>query len=466
MSEAHTPPRRRPEASRALARLAMLGLAATCATTLASTSAVAAPLVSAAGLSQFGASLAVDPAAEGLWYYTAPGLEEIHQSVTGEGITVAVIDGPVNVQAPSLVGTDLVTQPRSGCDEEDGSKGAGGGVSMDVRAEHATGMISLIIGNGAGADGQPGVLGVAPGARVLHFSRYDEDGCYGPNDSLTGFADAVDDAIAAGADIISNSWSREDGGSTDIENEALARAQREGVIVVAASPHDGSDRLQWPASANGVIAVESANASLELSDNAVASPSLGVVAPGDGIRSLRWSDGAWNTYDLTNGSSNATAWTAGALALAWSAHPDATANQMIQSLLRTTSGHNGELLRDDTWGYGVVNVDAMVTTDPTTYPDTNPLLLQGEGLHPSYEDVLGGGQTAAPTPEETQTPTAAPKPERDDKPTDADGSSPLLLVGAGVLALALVSGVVIAIVRSRQRPGPPSPPTFTAPRAP
>ncbi|WP_149203955.1 S8 family peptidase [Actinotalea subterranea] len=468
MTAHRTPLRRHRGAPRTLTLVALLGLAATCAATLGSTSAVAASQPSAAGTSASASPLAavVDPSAEGLWYYTAPGLEGIHRSVTGEGITVAVIDGPVNVQAPSLVGTDLVTQPRSGCDEEDGSKGAGGGVSTDVRAEHATGMISLIIGNGAGADGQPGVLGVAPGARVLHFSRYDEDGCYGPNDSFTGFADAVDDAIAAGADIISNSWSREYGVGTDIENEALARAQREGVIVVAASPHDGSDALQWPASANGVIAVESADASLQRSDNAVASPQLGVVAPGEGIRSLRWSDGAWNTYDLTNGSSNATAWTAGALALAWSAHPDATANQIIQSLLRTTSGHNGELLRDDTWGYGVVNVDAMVTTDPTTYPDTNPLLLQGEGLQPSYEDVLGGGQTATPAPDQTQTPTAAPKPERGDKRTDTDGLSPLLLVGGGALALALVAGVVVAVVRSRQRPGPPNPPTFTAPRAP
>ncbi|WP_149203956.1 S8 family peptidase [Actinotalea subterranea] len=458
MTAHRAPLRRHPNAARTLARAALLGLASTCAATLASTSAVAAPQPSAAGTSASASPLAtaVDPNAEGLWYYTAPGLEEIHQSVTGDGITVAVFDGAINAHAPSLVGTDLATDPLARCEGQGPSN-----ASNSAEAEHATSMVSLIIGNGMGADGHPGVLGVAPGARVLHYPVTDEESCYGTFD---GFALAVEDAIAAGADIISSSWSTMAG--IDEWDAALALAQREGVIIVAASQQDGSGRFEWPASANGVIAVESANASLELPDAAVASPQLGVVAPGDGIRSLRWSDGAWNTYDLTNGSSNATAWTAGALALAWSAHPDATANQIIQSLLRTTSGHNGELLRDDTWGYGVVNVDAMVTTDPTTYPDTNPLLLQGEGLEPSYEDVVGAGQTATPAPDQTQTPTAAPKPERDDKRTDTDGLSPLLLVGAGVLALALVAGVVVAVVRSRQRPGPPNPPTHTAPRAP
>ncbi|WP_149203953.1 S8 family peptidase [Actinotalea subterranea] len=457
MTAHRTPLRRHPDGPRAVARMALLGLTAACAATLASTSAVAAPLVPAAGPSLPGTSFAVDPAAEGLWYYTAPGLEGIHQSVTGEGITVAVIDGPVNVQAPSLIGTDLVTRPDPPCTGED-ETGRSSGVSTDENAEHGTSMVSLIIGNGQGVDGQPGVLGVAPGAEVLHYS--DEAECF----TLSGVAKAIEDAIAAGADIISNSWSTPAG--SDEWNAALALAQREGVIIVAASQQDGSDRFEWPASANGVIAVESANASLELPDAAVASPQLGVVAPGEGIRSLLWSGGAWNAYGLKNGSSYATAWTAGALALAWSAHPDATANQMIQSLLRTTSGHNGELLRDDTWGYGAVNIPAMVATDPSTYPDTNPLLLQGEGLHPSYEDVLGGGQTATPAPDQTQTPTAAPKPDRDDKRTDTDGFSPLLLVGAGALALALVAGVVVAVVRSRHRPGPPNPPTYTAPRAP
>ena len=464
MTAHRTPLRRHPDGPRTLARAALLGLAAACAATLASTAAVAAPQPSAAGTSMSASPLAtaVDPNAEGLWYYTAPGLEEIHQSVTGKGITVAVFDTAINPQAPSLVGTDLVTDPLSGCEGRADLAPANSSVSTDENAEHATTMASLIIGNGKGVGGQPGVLGVAPGARVLHYPVSQEDSCLGS--TYRGFPLAVEEAIAAGADIITNSWGTPSG--TGEWDAALALAQREGVIIVAASQQDGSGRFEWPASANGVIAVESANASLELPDAAVASPQLGVVAPGEGIRTLLWSGGAWNTYDLTNGSSNATAWTAGALALAWSAHPDATANQMIQSLLRTTSGHDGELLRDDTWGYGAVNIPAMVTTDPTAYPDTNPLLLQGEGLHPSYEDVLGGGQTATPAPDQTQTPTAAPKPERDDKRTDTDGLSPLLLVGAGVLALALVAGVVVAVVSSRQRPGPPNPPTHTAPRAP
>ena len=59
-----------------------------------------------------------DPTQGGLWYYNVPGLAQVHASgVTGAGITVAVIDGPINPAAPDLVGANLITTEDSYCDD-------------------------------------------------------------------------------------------------------------------------------------------------------------------------------------------------------------------------------------------------------------------------------------------------------------------------------------------------------------
>jgi subtilisin family serine protease len=381
---------------------------------------------------------------DGLWYYTATGLDRAHQTSTGEGITVAVLDGPVNPAAPDLVGTDLVTHEVGLCTREDGTSISG--VSTDQNAEHATNVTSMIIGTGAGVGGQPGMRGVAPGAKVLHWAVKDSEDCWDID-----LAGAIDAAIDAGADIINISQRI---GFEAGDDEALVRAQREGVIVVVAVPNEAGTDLQWPAGANGVVSVQGADANLQLNPDPVTSPQLGVVAPGVDVRILNWDDGGWDTYRLQTGNSLAAPFTTGVLALIWSQHPDATANQVIQTLLRTTSGHNGELSRDDSWGYGAVSANGALAADPTTYPDVNPLLLDDPFLRPAYEDVLGD-PTPTPTPQATEQGTPPPTVEG---PQDEDGGSsmvlPLVLAGG---ALLLLVAVVAVILLARRRPEPTTP---------
>lgn len=375
---------------------------------------------------------------DGLWYYTATGLDRAHQTGTGEGITVAVLDGPINPAAPDLVGADLLAHEVGQCTREDGTSIAGVGTNLD--AEHATNVTSLIIGTGAGTGGQPGIRGVAPGASVLHYAVISDD-CWDID-----LAGGIDAAIDAGADIINISVATE---LDEGDDEALARAQREGVIVVAAAPNEAVTDLGWPAGANGVVAVASADANLQLKPDAVTSRQLGVVAPGVDIRILNGPDGGWDTYRLQTGNSLAAPFTAGVLALIWSQHPDATANQVIQTLLRTTSGHDGQLARDDSWGYGAVSALGALAVDPTTYPDVNPLLLDEPFLLPAYEDVVDA-PTPAPTPD---TPDESTSPPPVDESADADEAAslvmPLVLAGGALILLVVV---VAVIVLTRRRP--------------
>jgi subtilisin family serine protease len=218
------------------------------------------------------------------------------------------------------------------------------------------------------------------------------------------------------------------------------------VIVVVASNNRGGTELGWPASANGVVAVESADANGQLNDTAVTSPLLSVVGPGEKIRALSWAAGRWDSYVLQSGSSAATAWTSGVLALIWSAHPTASANQIIQTLLRSTGTGKGQLVRNDSWGYGFVSVNTMLAADPTTYPDVNPLLRKDADAQPAYAAVVGPATPAAPSPGA--------------KSGTAGGLPVLLIVGAGLVALVVLAAIVLAVVltrRNRTRTPPPTP---------
>jgi subtilisin family serine protease len=159
-----------------------------------------------------------------------------------------------------------------------------------------------------------------------------------------------------------------------------------------------------------------------------------------------------------SGTSLSTPFTAGALALAWSQHPDATANQMIQALFRTTGGTTHGLQRDDEAGYGLVNPERMLTVDPTTFPDDNPMLFDEQDRSPVVADVLAA--TSTPTPEAT--PTRAPLADTGSSAVDTGSSAddagdsagtPVGLIAgiAGAAAVALILTVVL-IGRRRTEP--------------
>ena len=97
---------------------------------------------------------ATDPTDDGLWYYTVTGVADVHATgTTGQGITIAVIDGPINPDVPDLVGTNLLTRTDSFCDT-DGDGTPDPAITTTEDAEHATGMVSLILGTGVGTAGR------------------------------------------------------------------------------------------------------------------------------------------------------------------------------------------------------------------------------------------------------------------------------------------------------------------------
>lgn len=405
------------------------------------------------------------------WWYAAMDVAQMHRTATGKGVTVAVIDGPFNAQVPELKGKFTA---KSTC-------GNASAQSTDAVAAHGTSMAALIGGTGKGSVDGAGVLGIAPDARLLGYTIAGKDGI----GSTAGLAcgvkgnsvgDAIDAAVKDGAKILSMSV----GASDDTSTAAIGRAQRAGVIVVAATD-DHNKVVGYPGGANGVLSVNAVDSKVQLAPFSApwgAAGDISTVAPGVGVNSLRPVNGSWSSASSVDGSSSATALVSGGLAVVWSHFPKATANQVIQLMVNTPGvrvgkGKDGKpgfftsfrrsgtnLPHGDTrtgYGYGVFDPADMLEGDPSTYPDVNPFLNPADGLKPSYQEVTGKAPSSAttapatPTASGPSTSTAAQggsATKADAQPAQGGGTSPWVWIG-GVLAVLVAAAVGFGVMRGR-----------------
>ena len=73
------------------------------------------------------------------------------------------------------------------------------------------------------------------------------------------------------------------------------------------------------------------------------------------------------------------------LALARQKWPDATTNQILQSLVR--SGLNPNHDWNEKTGYGAAALGSLVNDDPSQYPDENPIIQKPGGSEPTADKV-------------------------------------------------------------------------------
>jgi hypothetical protein len=100
----------------------------------------------------------------------------------------------------------------------------------------------------------------------------------------------------------------------------------------------------------------------------------------------------------------------GILADVASKYPDATGNQLIQSLVRNSGSQAHELpaAPDPVMGYGTVNLSNMLRVDPAVaYEDVNPLIVPDDGqpLGLTADEIANAGRPdwAGPAPSATST---------------------------------------------------------------
>ena len=284
---------------------------------------------------------------------------------TGKGITIALFDGPVDTSAPELAGANIVDKSR--CTVNDSPDGV----------RHATDMATLLVSP---------YTGVAPDATLYTYQATTEDSqpggtCRNGADAADSIDKLINQAVDDGAQIISMSLSNSDNGSE--LKWAIARAISEGVIIVSSSGNGAKDQNRshlgkW----SGVVGVSAIN-----TDGAFASYSSwgnGVVtaAVGGPVNTL---DANTNQPITVQGTSYATALVAGMLTLARQKWPDATPNQILQSLVHTGLNPNHEW--NQYTGYGAIDGGGLVIDDPSQYPDENPILNKPGGSEPTADEV-------------------------------------------------------------------------------
>ena len=280
--------------------------------------------------------------------------KEAAAGYTGEGVNIAVIDGPADTTVPELAGADITVKPM--CDYT---------ASPDSRS-HGTAMVSLLAARG---------YGVARGAGITNYALPTREDTYGSECRSSNIDDAISAAVADGARVIS--ISQGGGRITDGERQAIAGAVARGVVVVVAtgneSAQDPSDSL---ASVNGTVGVGASDAAGRIQPYSNYGKGLTVMAPGD----LDYHDlGNGGQVASTSGTSAATPIVAGFVAVAMQRWPQATGNQIVQTLVATaTTGPTGQPL---------ISPHGLDTTDPAQYPDTNPLLDKFPGTQPTAQTV-------------------------------------------------------------------------------
>lgn len=392
-----------------------------------------------AGALLFGAASAAvaDQNRDDQWPLKAFDAESIWKESTGKGVTVAVIDDPVNGNHPDLKGNVL-----PGKSFIDGGRGDRKGPG-----DHGTGMASLIAGHGHGAGNADGVMGLAPDAKILPIGRPQ----VGAGSENSGPGDWIRYAVDHDASVINMSIGP--AFLTDSDRRALAYAAQKDVLVVVASGNSGETELGELAASPGVVAVGAVDKTGKMWAKSNSGSELMLTAPGVEITSASATPGQ---YRLADGTSDATAYVSGAAALLRSKFPHLTAGQIANRLVKSAGlspWKHGTQVPDEHYGYGFIRPLSALTQSIPTGPKNGPLKT------PS---------TDQPTDSEANAPGASGGGGQASGQKD-NGLWPVVIAGT-VIGVLVVSAVIVIIVVRQKKSGrngpPPGPGGFGGPGGP
>ena len=323
---------------------------------------------------------------EASWYYQELGYNQLHeQGIDGEGVTIAIFETGVDLNAPDLQGADVEMIPLP--DEclpirehaaQNNLVDLDGGTYQDSIA-HGTQVATMIVGQG----GAGRIQGVAPKAKLLvmevPFSAITPSSSVWPEacDSskvLSGgrFKDAED----RGADIFSLSIL----GPIQPGPYLSTYLQMRGKALITGAGNDKTVTAE-SAGAPGIVTVTAVAPGNTVTDWAASGSENTVAAPGQNL-TLREHDGSITQNGA--GTSYAAPIVAGMLALGHQKWPDATYKQLVHSLTQTASNkgtHSNDL------GYGTIDPVAFINNDPAQYPDEPILYPESELADPEWDVV-------------------------------------------------------------------------------
>lgn len=283
------------------------------------------------------------------WALEDIGAEQAQSSnYTGKGVKIAVLDTGIDYTHPELApnykgGYDFINSDSDPMDDNG----------------HGTFVAGILA---AARDGK-GIVGAAPDAEIYAIKVSDARG----KGSFSGLVKGINWSIENGMDIVTMSITGK-GGSKALAKAVETAYHQYGLMLVAAVGN-GSGEVLYPAAYEDVIGVGSVTKDSTLSSFSLTGSEVELVAPGSGIKSTA----IGGKYRLSSGTSFATPLVTGALALllesdekAWKDtgmvdSDGAWTNDELREVLRGTAKDLGEKGKDDSFGYGLLNLDFPVS---------------------------------------------------------------------------------------------------------
>ena len=275
------------------------------------------------------------------------GLKQLNVPATwsitkGEGITAMVID------------TGHPVHPDIGDNAIPGENFIKGEPIEDENGHHThcTGIICA-------KHNDTGMVGVAPESKCISVKALAKNG----GGSYLGLAEALDYAIEMKPDVVSMSL----GGSTPspILESRIKKLYEMNIPVVCAAGNTGDGGVNWPAAYDETIAVAAYDKNGNVAYFSSKGEKVEWAAPGVNIYSTFLNNG----YASLSGTSMACPFITGIICLMLSKHKKQeestgmndckTVEQIREHLLKYTKD-KGEVGRDNSWGYGVIDVEKLI----------------------------------------------------------------------------------------------------------
>ncbi|MEC7502906.1 MAG: S8 family serine peptidase [Candidatus Thermoplasmatota archaeon] len=341
------------------------------------------------------------PSSLELWedeYREMTGLDRV-DGFEGSGVKICIVDTGIDMSHPDLEDANIIgwNDLISGSDSPYDDEG------------HGTAMVGIIASKG-------GLNGVSPEADLLIAKAISDDGS-GTDSTI---ADAVDWCVNGGADIISLSLGGNQGfGSgfftTDQLEESVQEAIDLGVYVVAAAGNDGEDDdgdVESPGSVEDVICVGAVTRTSSIWSGSSVGDNNGrlwpnpilprqdpdkkpeIVAPGHEVPILMaQSTGSGTWWGWSSGTSAATAWVSGSIAIFLEANPEmkrdgaqggvSAISNLKMIISQNSEMKNGQEDHDDHYGYGLLRIDLLINETQNSSSDSG---LLGSGFS-ELEDI-------------------------------------------------------------------------------
>ncbi len=277
---------------------------------------------------------------------------DVPQSSTS--IRIAIIDTGVDLTHPDLAGRIVYNRGFGDNSNGDAKRDRRGGSSID-HGTHCAGIAAAIRNNSIGVAGITRANLMAMGCSSWNASEGEYFICCA--------ADAINDAVANGADVINCSFGN--GTLEGSESDALDNARDNGVIVVVAagndsmnvdsSPSAGWNDHDWPLIVSNIQSDDTPRASSNFGS------AIDLAAPGTSILSTVTTNftaaNANGTYGYMSGTSMASPAVAGGAALVQSMNPSRISGAGVKQFLYRMAEDLGAAGKDSVYGNGMMQLD-------------------------------------------------------------------------------------------------------------